>query len=140
MTGALRDEVASEQRPSYRTLNEPTRLLGLSLSAWAAVIAAGGLAYGFLNVSPLPWRFNFSAVAIGLGAPVLLLILREPGTIGPGRLLLAVIAWRTSSQRIASPQAELPLRRGAVRLDAPIELIDEPAAESDLAWIEAQQG
>lgn len=122
-----------EQRPSYRTLNEPTRLLGLSLSAWAATIAAAGFAYGFVQVSPLPWRLNFSTVAVFLGAPLLVLILREPGTIGPGRLLLGALTWRLRPSSIATT-VDRSKTRGAVRLDAPIELVDESHPDLDLPW------
>lgn len=129
----------SELRPSYRTLNEPTRLLGLSLSGWAAVILAGGAGYAFLGVSPLPWRLNFSAVVIGLGAPVLLLVLREPGTIGPARLLAAVFAWRLRASEVVPPDEERPVRRGGMRLDAPLELVDTVDDAVDLPWTEASQ-
>lgn len=124
----------SELRPSYRTLNEPTRLLGLSLAAWAGVIGAGGGGYAFLAVSPLPWRVNFSVIVIGLGGPVLLLILREPGTIGPGRLLAAVTVWRLRPTLVVAPDEQRTVRRGAVRLDAPVELVDDVEAADDLPW------
>lgn len=127
-------DTGSELRPSYRTLNEPTRLLGLSLSAWAAVIVAGCAGYAFVAVSPLPWRLSFSAIVIGLGGPVLLLVLREAGTIGPGQLLLAVFAWRLRPTRVTAPSSDQPVRRGAVRLDATVEPVDENELVAELPW------
>lgn len=123
-----------ELRPSYRTLNEPTRLLGLSLASWATVILAGAAAYAFVGLSPLPWRLNFSAVVIGLGGPVLLLILREPGTIGPGRLLAAVLLWRTRPVDLTAPSDDQPLRRGAVRLDAALTAALPSESSVELPW------
>src|SRR5215218_2810477 len=93
---------AHELRPAYRTLNEPTRLLGLSLSGWAVVLAAFAAGYGWLLVSPLPWRLNVSIAVILLGAPAALLILREQTTITPARLLAGVIAWRARPARLVA--------------------------------------
>jgi hypothetical protein len=106
-----------ELRPAYRTLNEPTRLLGLSLGGWAVLLGAGAAGYGWLLVSPLPWRVNFSLAVIGLGVPAALVLLREQSTISPARLLAAVVRWRARPALLTAPTKELPLRRGAVRLD-----------------------
>jgi len=110
-------EIDGELRPAYRTLDDPTRLLGVSLGGWAALLVAGAAGYAFLGLSPLPWRLNVSIAVIALGAPVLLLILREPGTIGPVRLLAAVVAWRARPARVVSCTSDWPVRRGALRLD-----------------------
>ena len=147
----MSDQDQGELRPAYRTLNDPTRMLGLPLAAWGALLVTGGLAYAWLNVSPLPWRLNFSLVVIVLGAPAGLLLLREQGTIGPGRLLAAVIAWRTRPTHVLSPSEERRVTRGGVRLDQPpgddADFVDaapelpwasEPD-DSDVADVEAQQ-
>jgi hypothetical protein len=108
-----------ELRPAYRTLNEPTRLLGLSLGGWVVLLGAGGAGYGWLLVSPLPWRANFSLAVIGLGVPAALVLLREQSTISPARLLAAVVRWRARPALLTAPTRERPLRSGAVRLDRP---------------------
>src|SRR4051794_19741800 len=111
-------EQPGELRPAYRTLNDPTRLLGLSLGAWLAVIVAAGLGYGWLLVSPLGWRANVSLAVIGLGAPLALAVLRESSTISPGRLLAAVVMWRLRVPRITGLDDTADVvRSGAVRLD-----------------------
>ena len=109
----------SELRPAYRTLNEPTRLLGLSIAGWAVVLGAGGLGYGWLMVSPLPWRVNFSLAVIVLGAPAALMLLREQSTLTPARLLAGVVGWRVRPATLRSPSDERPVRRGGIRLDRP---------------------
>lgn len=125
---------AGEQRPSYRTLNEPTRLIGLSLGSWAAVIVTGALGYAFVSVSPLPWRLNVSTVAILLGAPLAVLVLREPGTIGPGRLVLAALAWRARPPRVVPPAPDELVRAGGVRLDAEAELVHDADVSTEVPW------
>jgi hypothetical protein len=131
-----------ELRPAYRTLAEPSQLLGLSIGAWATVITAGAVGYGWLHLSPLPWRANASMVVIGLGAPVALLLLREASAISPARLLGAALRWRARPSRLTGAVAP---RDGAVRLTtipapvASVEVADElpwlapPSTASDLA-------
>ena len=127
-------EVESELRPAYRTLDEPTRLLGVSLGGWAALLAAGGVAYGWLMLSPLAWRANLSIAVIALGAPLALLLLREQTTISPARLLAAVVRWRMRSARIVTPRDGQLARRGGVRLYRPLEAA---GTEVELPWLEA---
>jgi hypothetical protein len=123
-----------ELRPAYRTLNDPSRLLGLSLGGWTTVLVAGVLGYGWLMLSPLGWRANLSVVVVGLGAPAALLLLRESSTVGPGRLLLAVLRWRIRGATIVAASEERPVLRGAIRLDTPAVEIDEPDPEPELPW------
>jgi hypothetical protein len=132
-----------ELRPAYRTLDDPTRLLGVPLGGWAAILSAGGMAYAWLLVSPLGWRANLSVAVIGLGAPLALGLLREQSTISPGRLLVAVVRWRARPAAIVAPTMERPVRRGGVRLDTPGELPvpDEEAVDVvDAVWPELDEG
>ena len=137
----MTDHDPGELRPAYRTLNDPTCLLGLAIGAWGALLVAGALGYAWLQISPLPWRLNFSLVVIVLGAPAGLLILREQGTIGPGRLLCAVIGWRGRASLATAPTAEHPLRCGGVRLDSPaIEVNELDELEPELARTATRAG
>src|SRR5689334_5119381 len=124
----------SELRPAYRTLNDPTRLLGIPLSGWATLIVVGGAGYAWLMVSPLPWRANVSLVMIGLGAPAGLLILREQATVGPLRLLLAVIRWRARPRTVIAPSEQRPVRRGGICLDAPSGPLAAGGDVPELPW------
>lgn len=128
-----------ELRPAYRTLNEPTRLLGLSLPGWAVVLAAAGAGYGWLLVSPLPWRLNMSIAVIVLGAPAALLVLREQTTITPARLLAGVIAWRARPARLVAVTG--PVGRGGIRLDAPADAAAPPPVEAaaELPWVDRRE-
>jgi hypothetical protein len=110
---------ADELRPAYRTLNEPSRLFGLSISSILASAVAGGLGYAWLLISPLPWRANLSTAVIALGAPLVLLVVRESAALSPARLLLSAIRWRTRPSSVDALTASTPVRRGAVRLDEP---------------------
>jgi hypothetical protein len=108
----------SELRPAYRTLDDPVRFLGISLGGWVGLALAAALGYGWLLHSPVGFRASVSVAVVGLGAPACLLVLREPSTVGPGRLLAGVVRWRARSPQIEAPGAPVPVRRGGVRLDA----------------------
>jgi hypothetical protein len=123
-----------ELRRAYRTLNEPARLLGISVAGWLAVLAAGALGYAWLLVSPLGWRANVSLAVIVLGAPVALLLLREQATISPGQLLIAVVRWRARPARITAVD-DRSVRSGGVRLDAPAPAPAAPSVEERLGQV-----
>jgi hypothetical protein len=108
-----------ELRPAYRTLDDPVRFLGVSLGGWMGLLLAGGLGYGWLLLSPLGWRASVSVAVVALGGPACLLILREPSTVGPARLLAGVVRWRAHSALVEAPGETVRTRRGAVRLDGP---------------------
>jgi hypothetical protein len=135
----MSDHEPQELRPAYRTLNDPSRLLGLSLGGWTTVLVAGALGYGWLMLSPFGWRANLSVVVVGLGAPAALLLLRESSTVSPGRLLLAVLRWRLRSPALVAPSSERPVRRGAIRLDSPPLEIADQAPEPELPWVATHQ-
>jgi hypothetical protein len=107
-----------ELRPAYRTLDDAVRFLGLSLAGWIGALAAAAVGYGWLLVSPLGWRPSVSVAVIALGAPTCLLVLREPSTVGPARLLLGVLRWRIRGSRLEAPDRDA-ITCGGVRLDAP---------------------
>jgi hypothetical protein len=128
-----------EARAAYRTLNDPTRLLGLSVGGWATLIAAGAIGYGWLLISPLPWRANVSLVAIALGLPATLMVLREQSTVTPARLLVGVVRWRVRPSLLLPPSAQDPVCHGGLRLDRARPEREEDARSSDEPlWPEAE--
>ena len=79
-------EERPELRPAYQTLNDPARLLGVSIAGWAGLLAAGGAGYGWLLVSPLPWRLNFTLVVLVLAStgPTIDVLRSSAPLIAPG--------------------------------------------------------
>jgi hypothetical protein len=132
----MSDSQSTELHAAYRTLNEPTRLLGLSIGGWATLVTAGATGYGWLLVSPLPWRANVSLAAIVLGLPAALMLLREQSTITPARLLVGVVRWRARPSLLVAPTPERPVRRGGLRLDraSATSDVDQPAPDEELLW------
>ena len=105
------EPIRSEVTPNYRTLDEPTKLLGLSIGQWGAVALAAGFAYLLLLVSPLPWRVNVSLIVIFGGAPMVLLLLREQGALSALQLVSAVCRWRAKAALLLAVDAERAAER-----------------------------
>ena len=133
------DPIRSEVTPNYRTLDEPTKLLGLSIGQWGAVALAAGFAYLLLLVSPLPWRVNVSLIVIFGGAPMVLLLLREQGALSASQLVSAVCRWRAKPALLLAVDAEQPPSGGVVVLDeAPADIgVDELVEE--LPWLDLEE-
>lgn len=128
------DHRQDELVPCYRTIDQPSQLLGLSTGSWVVALACFALGYAWVTVSPLPFRANFSLAVIFLGAPLILVVLREQTALSPGRVLAAVLRWRTTPTLLGPPPLGGKIT-GGVRLDAPA----APAVaveDADLDWLE----
>ena len=132
-----RENSDAELVPCYRTIDQPSQLLGLSTGAWATALVCFAAGYGWVTVSPLPFRANFSLAVVFLGAPLILVMLREQTALSPGRVLAAVLRWRTTPMLLGPPELGAKVT-GGVRLDEPAAA--EPAAEgAELDWLEEEQ-
>ena len=120
--------------PCYRTIDQPSQLLGLSTGAWATALVCFAAGYAWVTVSPLPFRANFSLAVIFLGAPLILVMLREQTALSPARVLAAVLRWRTTPTLLGPPELGAKIS-GGVRLAEPAAA--EPAADgAELDWLE----
>jgi hypothetical protein len=127
---------SDELVPCYRTIDQPSQLLGLSTAAWATALVCFGAGYAWVTISPLPFRLNLSLAVIGLGAPLILVMLREQTALSPGRVLAAVLRWRIKPTLLGPPAIDAKIA-GAVRLDEPA---SPQVAERgvNLDWLEDQ--
>jgi len=73
---------------TFRRLDEPTKLLGFSLTQWTALIAGGGGVSGLLHVLAVPTKPALTVLAFLVGVPAGLTYTTEQGRIRVGRLLL----------------------------------------------------
>ena len=130
------EPIRSEVTPNYRTLDEPTKLLGLSIGQWGAVALAAGFAYLLLLVSPLPWRVNVSLIVIFGGAPMVLLLLREQGALSAPALISAVLRWRARPALLLAVDPEEPPQGGVVVLDEAPAGVGRDELEDELPWLD----
>jgi hypothetical protein len=126
------EHTLTEITPAYRTLDEPTKLLGLSLGQIGATALAGAFAYLWLLVSPLPWRLNISLIVILGGGPLVLLVLREQGALSAPALVSAVWCWRTRPALLMEGDPERPPAGGGVILDEAPEGVEPSPIAAEL--------
>jgi hypothetical protein len=130
------DQAPTEVTPAYRTLDEPTKLLGLSVAQWGALALAGAIAYGWLLVSPLPWRMNASLVVIGAGGPLIIALLREQGALTAPQLFRAVWRWRVRPALLLAADPATAAGRGGVVLDEAGGAPDGEQIAEELPWLD----
>ena len=126
-------DTSEELVPCYRTIDQPSQLLGLSSGAWATALVCFAAGYAWVTVSPLPFRANLSLAVIFLGAPLILVMLREQTALSPGRVLAAVVRWRLRPTLLGAPAIDAKVT-GGVRLGEPAPPA-APAAAADLDWL-----
>lgn len=131
----MSDRVPSEVTPAYRTLDEPTKLIGLSMAQWGAIALAGAIAYAWVLVSPLPWRLNVSLVVVLMGAPLMIALLREQGALSAATLFAAVCRWRLRPTLLLEGNLRHAAERGGVMLDEPAEVPARERFTDELPWL-----
>jgi len=109
---------------TLRRLNDRERYWGLTWPGWLAAVAAGGVLYGAVTLSPFGFKPPVTIVAllIALFATVLLGVSGQ--ALSPGRQLQAIARYRRSPKRWALPA--MPDRHGLVLATAPPPEIHNP--------------
>lgn len=78
---------------TYRSLDAPVRLLGLSWRQWLALLIGGGAVVAAAHYSGLPTRPAISVCTIAIGVPLALAYLAEETGFAFGRLVWDVARW-----------------------------------------------
>jgi hypothetical protein len=111
--------------PTLRRLGQSERWLWFTWRGWLGVLAAIGILYGAVRVSPLGFRATVTITLLALTTLGMFLWGLSGQALAAERYLLVVIRYKRSPKTFVCP--EQPDRRGLV-LDA----IPEPAQEPDL--------
>ncbi len=88
--------------PTYRRLDEPPKLAGLSFLQWVALLALAGAVYGLERLLSLPTQPAISVFTFLVGGPAALMYFSESGR--PSLLRLA----RDSTRWLVSRRAYTP--------------------------------
>jgi hypothetical protein len=116
--------------PTLRRLNDRERYWGLTWPGWIAAIAAGGVLYGAVTVSPFGFKPTVTIVALLIGLFAMVLLGVSGQALSPGRQLQAIARYRRSPKRWSLPTAAD--KHGLVLASAPPDIDDAEALDLDL--------
>jgi hypothetical protein len=106
---------------TFRSLDEPPKLIGFSIRQWAALIAGGLALLGLVQVAALPVKAAITLGVFTLGLPAALMYVSEAGGLRIGVLLRDGLAWRLAPKYLASEPAAADRR-------------EDPQAGAAVSW------
>lgn len=83
--------------PTYRHLDRPIRIGGLTLIHWTYLTVSGIIAWALAKLLPFSAAYDLSVALSLTGAPAAIAIAACTGERDPFRYLCDVIAWRRSA-------------------------------------------
>jgi hypothetical protein len=111
---------------TLRRLNDRERYYGLTWPGWIAAIAAVGILYGAVRLSPFGARPTISVVVLALAFGAMVIMGLSGQAIGPGRYLVVIWRYHRARKQLVVPDA--PDKRGLV-LDTAPDSAQEPLGE-----------
>ncbi len=90
---------------TFRSLDQPPKLVGFTIGQWAALIADAVLVGGLVYVLGLPGKAAITLLVFLVGLPAALVYVSETGGVNLGGLIVDAVRWRLSRQLLpASPE------------------------------------
>jgi len=87
---------------TFRSLDEPPKLIGFSIRQWASLIAGALALLGLVHVAALPAKAAITLAAFALGLPAALMYVSESGGLRIGALLRDGLAWQLAPKHLLS--------------------------------------
>jgi hypothetical protein len=91
---------------TFRSLDQPPKLVGFTIRQWAALIADTALVLAVVYTAGLPAKAAITLVVFTVGLPAALTYVSETGGIQLGQLLRDVVRWRTSPHTLPTDAAK----------------------------------
>jgi hypothetical protein len=91
---------------TFRSLDQPPKLLGFSVRQWAALIAASIVVLGVVHLASLPTKAAITLAVFVLGLPAALAYVSESGGLRIGALLLDALCWRLAPTQLSAATGE----------------------------------
>lgn len=114
---------------TFRSLDEPPKLVGFTIKQWAALIAGGALLLGVIHLARVPTKPAITLCVFVIGLPAALTYVSESGGLQLSVLLRAMWRWRWSTHILAASQAAGPCHAMG------IVILSEPQLEGALCEI-----
>lgn len=101
---------------TFRSLDEPPKLIGFSVRQWAALIAGALALLALVELAALPTKAAITLAVFTLGLPAALMYVSESGGLRIGALLRDALGWRLAPKRLLADTGQAERRRGVVVL------------------------
>jgi hypothetical protein len=85
---------------TFRSLDEPPKLIGFSVGQWAALIAGAFALLGLVHIASLPTKAAITLAVFALGLPAAMSYVSESGGLQIGALLRDAVSWRLAPKRL----------------------------------------
>jgi hypothetical protein len=123
---------------TFRSLDDPPKLVGFTIRQWVALIAGSGLALALVHVARLGAKPAITLCVFAIGLPAALTYVSESGGLQLGLLLRGMCRWRLRARCLAPATAadrnprgvliEASRERGQHMAETAAESRDEPVA------------
>ncbi len=117
--------------PTYRHLERPVRLSGLTLRQWTLLVGAGAVAYALAQLLPFSATYDLSVAVTIVGVPVAVALATADTGVSLPRYLRDALRWRRS-RRIFQPGVR-PTRAPAGYRTVPERAPEPPGLHDDRA-------
>jgi len=85
--------------PTYRHLERPVRLSGLTLRQWVLLTGAGALAYALAQLLPFAGTYDLSIAVTLVGVPVAAMLASSDAGVSLPGYVRDVARWRRTARR-----------------------------------------
>ena len=116
---------------TFRSLDDPPKLVGFTIRQWGALIAASAVVFAIVRLAHLPGKPAITLATFAVGLPAALTYVSESGGLHLGTLLGDVVRWRLGRKTLCafSDREQTGKRAGAAR--GAERLLDVAAIEPD---------
>jgi len=93
---------------TFRSLDDPAKLVGFTIGQWAMLIAATVAMFGLVHLTHLPGRAAITLLVFTIGLPAALTYVSESGGLQLGLLLRDMFRWRLRTKTLTAATAGDP--------------------------------
>lgn len=113
---------------TFRSLDDPPKLVGFTIRQWGALIAGSASVLGLVRLTHLPGKPAITLLTFTVGLPAALTYVSESGGLQLGTLLADMVRWRLARKSIKASAHLRERPRGVILLAADDHGGAEPAS------------
>lgn len=114
---------------TFRSLDDPPKLVGFTIKQWAALIAGASSLVGLIHIAHVPTKPAITLCVFLIGLPAALTYVSESGGLQLTVLLRAMWSWRWSIHALSAASLGEGRARGVVILAHAEEELEERSEE-----------